>query len=379
MATISKITLGSTTYEIKDAESRQLIQQLNSAAKFLGISTTAITDGGAEKPTISGSAVSDLSAGDIVIYDSKEFIYGNDSKWHEFGDIDLSGLGEFAYADKGEASYKPSGQVSIEASTPEGTVETTITSVTGTVSQPTFTANKTTIEQDIPVPGAVTSQFTGDELESTGTFTPAGTISQITPEGTIDSFTPTIADIPEFGIEVLTGVQVETATFSGTAAKPTGTINTNAYNASVEESTETLKLVPCTATFAGDNFTPTGSINVEVGSGGKGQRVNVLPSDAFSSLRFNPITPTFKGKAVTPTFSGNAGAVTVKGTPTGEIDSDWRGSAHLSTEFTVTGTVSQPTFSNGAAVAESTFVGEELEVSGSFDGTQATIEVNPKK
>ena len=51
---------------------------------FIGISTTAITNGGTEKPTIGGSQKT-VTNGDIVIYENKEFIW-NGSAWAELGD-----------------------------------------------------------------------------------------------------------------------------------------------------------------------------------------------------------------------------------------------------------------------------------------------------
>ena len=51
---------------------------------FIGISTTAITNGGTEKPTIGGSQKT-VTNGDIVIYGNKEFIW-NGTAWAELGD-----------------------------------------------------------------------------------------------------------------------------------------------------------------------------------------------------------------------------------------------------------------------------------------------------
>lgn len=51
---------------------------------FIGISTTAITDKGTQKPTIGGSQKT-VANGDIVIYENKEFIW-NGSAWAELGD-----------------------------------------------------------------------------------------------------------------------------------------------------------------------------------------------------------------------------------------------------------------------------------------------------
>ena len=71
---------------------------LTKAVLYLGKSTTAITDGGTEKPTIDGSVVNTLTAGNIVIdsADEREYIW-NGSKWEKFG---LDG-------DAASGNYKP--------------------------------------------------------------------------------------------------------------------------------------------------------------------------------------------------------------------------------------------------------------------------------
>ena len=72
---------------------------LTKAVLYLGKSTTAITDGGTEKPTIDGTGVvNTLTAGNIVIdsADSREYIW-NGSKWEKFG---LDG-------DAASGNYKP--------------------------------------------------------------------------------------------------------------------------------------------------------------------------------------------------------------------------------------------------------------------------------
>lgn len=48
---------GDNTYNIKDAEARSQIAALTGgdAVVFVGVSTTALTDGGSERPTVNGS------------------------------------------------------------------------------------------------------------------------------------------------------------------------------------------------------------------------------------------------------------------------------------------------------------------------------------
>lgn len=115
---LSRITLPSgTTYYFKDEEARQAIA---GGVTFLGVSTTGITEGGTEKPTIKGVEVTPTN-GDLVIYNNAEFIYNgtyNDGgTWEAFGD--LSTLGEMAYADTASGSYTPSGSVAITGTTNE--------------------------------------------------------------------------------------------------------------------------------------------------------------------------------------------------------------------------------------------------------------------
>ena len=115
---ISKLTVGSTTYDIKDAQARADIETLKTYTKFLGVTTTALTDGATTNPiTIGGEQVT-AATGDIVTYGSKEFIW-NGSAWQEFGDLSAitSLLGELAYEDTAVGSYTPAGTVSVTPTT----------------------------------------------------------------------------------------------------------------------------------------------------------------------------------------------------------------------------------------------------------------------
>lgn len=59
--------------------------ELSGALKLLGVSTTAVTDGGTENPTIDGDAVTTKTTGDVVIYGEKEFVWTG-SAWEQLGD-----------------------------------------------------------------------------------------------------------------------------------------------------------------------------------------------------------------------------------------------------------------------------------------------------
>lgn len=152
MADISKITMPSgTTYDIKDATARELIEELEGYSSFLGVTTTELTDGATTNPiTVNGQSVT-AKAGSIATYGSKEFIF-NGNAWQEFGD--LSGLGSLAFKNSATGSITPSGTVSAPTITVSGTLPSFTATVTNEVltfgwnagalptatsSQPTFT------------------------------------------------------------------------------------------------------------------------------------------------------------------------------------------------------------------------------------------------
>lgn len=58
---------------------------LTGAMHFKGTTTTAITDGGTENPTIGGTVVTTKEAGDVVLYGHQEFVW-NGNTWELLGD-----------------------------------------------------------------------------------------------------------------------------------------------------------------------------------------------------------------------------------------------------------------------------------------------------
>ena len=138
MADISKITLPSgTEYNIKDAYARQQIAALvgGDAVIFVGVSTTELTDGGNEIPTVSGEQKTP-GPGQLFFYGTQEFIYGNDDKWHALGSLDS--LGDLAYQDTASSSYTPQGTVAAPTLTVT-TTNTTVNSITDVGTLPTCT------------------------------------------------------------------------------------------------------------------------------------------------------------------------------------------------------------------------------------------------
>ena len=72
--------LGAATKQYVDSA----VSGLSGAMHFIGVSSTAITDGGTETPTVDGETVTKV-AGDVVLYGGKEFVWTG-SAWELLGD-----------------------------------------------------------------------------------------------------------------------------------------------------------------------------------------------------------------------------------------------------------------------------------------------------
>lgn len=356
---ISSITLPSgTTYDIKDAEARELIEALEGATEWLGVTTTALTDGATTNPIIIDGESVTAKTGGIASYGSKEFIF-NGTSWQEFGD--LSALGTLAYKNNASATYTPAGSVSAPTFSGDEMTATGKVTADGSVSAPTFTGT----EGDLSVsgtPAGTISQptFTGDALTSTGNFTPAGSVTiGVDADGTANYTPAGSVSAPTISVNEA-GATTTVNSITDVGSLPSATMPT----LSTTVSNENLTLSWTDGTFDAGSL-PT-----------KGSDVTVKTGDAS----YTASQPTFTGTgaALTGTFAGTQGSVSVSGTPEGTISTPtFSGSEMTATgKFTPAGSVSQPTFT-----------GTEVDVSvkgtpaGSvsqptFSGTEATITVS---
>lgn len=260
MADISQIKLpNGTTYNIKDANARERIEALESFTTYLGVTTTALTDGATTNPiTINGQSVT-AQSGNIVLYGNQEFIFDG-THWNQFGD--LSSLGSLAYKNTASGSFTPA----------------------GTVSQPSFT---------------------GDTMNSTGSFTPAGSVKLANSNKTA------AVSAAESG--------AVTYTPDGTVAAPTISVKTAGTTTTVNSITAVGTLP--NYTVSGEVLTLTqGTLPT------KGKNQTVKTGDAA----YQATAPEFTGTGVrlvtgnisvpsSASFSGTAGAVSVSGTPSGTV------------------------------------------------------------
>lgn len=278
MADISKITLPSgSTYNIKDTQARNDIATIQSAITggmhYLGVTTTALTNGASTNPiTIDGNSVTAVS-GDIAIYGSLEFIFSDtDSKWHEFGST--GSLKALAFKDNASGSFTPSGSVSRPTFT--GASMTSTGSFTPNGSVGLTTTNKT---------ATVAPASSG-----TATYTPGGTVG--TPTITVTPNTTTVNSITAVGSMPTYTVASETLTITA-GSTPTKGANT------------TVVTGIASATSSQPSFTGTG-VRLVTGN------IAVPSSASFTGTEGAvSVSGTPSGTVSQPTFTGSAGTVTV--------------------------------------------------------------------
>ena len=329
MAEISKITLlNGTTYDLKDAQARNDIEDIKSAiaggVTFMGETSTALTDGATTNPiTINSKSVTAIK-GYLVVYNSKEFVFDG-TKWIEMGD--LSVLGALAYKDSASGSFTPS----------------------GSVSQPTFTGSETTSTGNFTPAGGVTL--------STEATTSTGAVSYISAIGT-KSFSGTAATIkPKVTaagtVAISKGTGTANYTPEGSVAAPTISVKTAGATTTVNSITSVGTLPSLTTTVANEVLTigfdqgtlPTKGANTTVKTGDAAYQAS---APAFTGTGAE-LKATFTGTEVEGSASYTpAGTVTVNST-TSYLKGSFTGTqGSVSVKGTPSGTVSKPTFTGTA-------------------------------
>ncbi len=257
---ISKVSLpNGNQYDIKDAKAREDIAALEAYTDYLGVTTTALTDGASTNPvTINGESVT-AKKGNIVNYGSAEFIF-NGSVWQEFGD--LSGLGALAFEDTAD--------------------------VTGTAAAQTFTGTEATIE-------------------STGTFTAEGTVtlSGGTAQTVVTDVTPSDATVKVLDTAGSTTAGSAAAFTQGTDTFTQGT-DTFTQGTDTFTATVTNEVLSLDFTQGTDSFT-------------QGSDTFAQGTDSFTANTPTAVTlPTFKDQTVITDVTSSGGSVTVPDTATFE-------------------------------------------------------------
>ena len=167
-------TITNVEYTLKDAEARQLIEDIGHALYWIGVTTTALTDGDTTNPITVNSESVTAKLGGMASYSGSEFVW-NGSAWQELG---KNNFGALAFKSSASGDYTPAGTITVD-----------------------------------------------DGTDTTDTVTPFGTAGSLpsstwTVSGETATFAFDAGALPTAGtdVTVVTASGTRTATFSGTAA-----------------------------------------------------------------------------------------------------------------------------------------------------------------
>lgn len=343
---ISKLTIGDQTYYLKDAEARELLALLGTAAKKdVAASVSADEQGlvtGAQVQaaiaSISGSmhfrgvvtSFDDIpapAAGDVIIIGVKEYVYGGDpAAWHELGDESIYALKTVTIG-----TQNLSANINLDTLAADMGLGKLAKkdSATGTVAGQTISGLKAKGN----TAGSIAVELTQTSTAATLTkseYTPSGDVAgSVTAAGTVS-----IAKDAENGTQI-----------SGSVSAPTVTVT---------PATDSIKKVTSVGTLptkAADSFTPNGDDTFTAGSQAAWS-ANV--DEASETLSFSFTANTL------PTFTQGAKASYTEGT----FD------AGTLPELAATGTTVVTGITKAEASAP-TFTGDKF--AASFTGTSADI------
>lgn len=354
---ISKLTIGDKTYYLKDAEARELLKTLGTAAKKdvaagVGADEQGLVTGAMVQAAIAGIAssmhfrgvftstaeVTDPAAGDVIIVGVKEYVYGGDpADWHELGDETLYALKTITI-----------GTQNLSANINLDTLATDMglgklakkDSATGTVAGQTITGVKATGNVTGSIAVALNQTATAATLAKSA-YSPAGTIAaDVTATGKVS-----IAKDAENGVQI-----------SGSVSAPTVTVT---------PATDSIKKVTSVGTLptkAADIFTANGDDTFTAGSKAAWS-ANVDETSETLSFSFTANDlPTFKQGTKASYTEGAFDAGTLP-----ELAAE--GTAVVTGITSATATA--PVFTGDKFAA--TFTGDKNTVNAAFTGTEVQV------
>ena len=353
---ISKLTIGDKTYYLKDAEARELLKTLGTAAKKdvaagVGTDEQGLVTGAQVQAAIAGisgsmhfrgvftstAEVTDPAAGDVII-GVKEYVDGGDpADWHELGDETLYALKTITI-----------GTQNLSANINLDTLATDMglgklakkDSATGTVAGQTISGLKAKGNAAGSIAVELTQTSTAATLTKSD-YTPSGDVSgSVTAAGTVS-----IAKDADNGTQI-----------SGSVSAPTVTVT---------PATDTIKKVTSVGTLptkAADTFTPNGDDTFTAGSQAAWS-ANV--DDASETLSFSFTTNTL------PTFTQGAKASYEEGTfNAGTLPELAAAGTQVVTGIT-SATASAPVFTGDKFAAS--FTGASANITATFTGEKTSV------
>ena len=166
-------TVQNVEFTIKDAEARELIEALGHAVYWMGVTTTALTDGDTTNPiTVNGESVT-ARLGGMASYDGSEFVW-NGTAWQELG---KNNFGALAFKSSASGSYTPAGTVAITQGT-DTTASIVGVSANGTL--PSFTVSGETATFSAGALPTLASAVSAITERGTDTASFSGTAATIT-------------------------------------------------------------------------------------------------------------------------------------------------------------------------------------------------------
>lgn len=166
-------TITPVTFDIKDATARQMIADLGNAMYWIGVTTTALTDGATTNPISVGGENVTAKIGGVAQYSGEEFAW-NGSAWQSLG---KNNFGDLAFKSSASGTYTPAGSVTVSEA---ADTTTTVNSITDVGTLPTCSVSGevlTFTAGTLPTKGADTTVVTASGAR-TATF--AGTEATIT-------------------------------------------------------------------------------------------------------------------------------------------------------------------------------------------------------
>lgn len=232
----------------------------------------------------------------------------------------------------------------------------------GTVSQPTFTGTAKYISASV---GTASKSMTGE-------FTPSGTVSQ-----------PTFTGTKVYAHHTFTGsANTSTGSFTpaGSVSAPTISVNTAGSTTSIKNPTSKT-VVTDMAVSDPSSTTATGEL-VYCAVSGETLSLKKFVETTGASITTSNVTVKTGDASYTasaPSFTGTAGSVSVSGTAAGSVTTTYNTtSTGASGNFTPGGTVSQPTFEGDAgAVSVSGTIANSVTLSTSTTGGTEKVDITP--
>lgn len=354
---ISKLTIGDQTYYLKDAEARELLKTLGTAAKknvAAGVSADeqGLVTGAQVQAAIAGIAgsmhfrgvvasfddITDPAAGDVIIIGVKEYVYGGEpATWHELGDESIYALKTVTI-----------GTQNLSANINLDTLATDMglgalskkDSATGTVAGQTITGLKAKGNAAGSIEVGLTQTATDATLTKSD-YTPAGTVTgKTTAAGTVS-----IAKDAEHGVQI-----------SGSVSAPDVTVTP------AKDSIKKVTSVGSLPSKAKDTFTANGDDTFTAGSQAAWS-ANV--DETSETLSFS-----FKANDL-PTFVQGAKASYTEGAfDAGALPELAETATEVVTGIT-SATATAPVFTGDKFAA--TFAGNEVDVNATFEGTKTQV------